>query len=39
MSSLSESEIDDDDDDIRDVLSYLIGKAADLSPFRYKSPL
>jgi hypothetical protein len=43
MSNLSESEIDDinddDDDDIRDVPSYLIGEAADLSPFRYKSPL
>jgi hypothetical protein len=41
MSSLSESEIDDDDDDddIRDVPSYLIGEAADLSPFRCKSPL
>jgi hypothetical protein len=42
MSSLSKSEIDDDDDDnsdIRDVLSNLIDKAADLSPFRYKSPL
>ena len=38
MSSLSESEIDDDDD-IRDVPSYLIGEAADLSPFRCKSPL
>jgi hypothetical protein len=37
MSSLSESEIDDDD--IRDVPSYLIGEAADLSPFRCKSPL
>jgi hypothetical protein len=42
MSSLGESEIDDDNDendDIHDVLSNLINKAADLSPFRYKSPL
>jgi hypothetical protein len=37
MSSLSESEIDDDD--IRDVPSYLIGEAADLLPFRCKSSL
>jgi hypothetical protein len=41
MSSLSESEIDDNDDNsnIRDVLSNLIDEAADLLPFRYKSLL
>jgi hypothetical protein len=45
MSSLSKSEIDNNDNndgdnsDIRNVLSNLIDKAADLSPFRYKSPL
>ena len=40
MSSLSESEINDDDDDdkdIHDVLSNLIDEAADLSPLRYKA--
>jgi hypothetical protein len=41
MSSVSESKINDNDDDsnIYNVLSNLINKAADLSPFRYKSPL
>jgi hypothetical protein len=39
MSSPGESEIDDDDDDIRDVLFNPIDEATDLSPFCYKSPL